>query len=201
MKQVVVVHGGETFASYEAYLAWLRMAQIDIGYQPERYWKSSLQQDLGEEYQIILPRMPNSLNARYSEWKTWFDKYIHQVEDGVVLVGHSLGGIFLAKYLSTENPEKRIAAVLLVAAPFDEEYEDGNSSSLNDFALPESLEKMQSQTGVIHLFQSTDDPVVAYSSVQKYKVALPEAILHMFSDRRHFDQESFPELVEVIRSL
>ena len=124
-KQVVVIHGGDTFQNYEEYLKFLRNFEIDI----ERYktdkedWKRPLRRVLGENYEVILPVMPNKTNAQYKEWKIWMDKILPFLNDGVILVGHSLGGSFLAKYLS-ENPfPKRISGVFFVAAMYDFDYD------------------------------------------------------------------------------
>ena len=108
-KQVVVIHGGDTFETYEEYLNFLRGYEIDI----ERYksdkrdWKPWLRQRLGSDYEVILPIMPNKTNARFDEWKIWFEKFIPFLHDNVLLIGHSLGGTFLAKYLS-ENKFSRV---------------------------------------------------------------------------------------------
>ena len=74
-KQVVIIHGGDTFGTYEEYLNFLLKYSIDI----ERYkfdkddWKKWLREDLGEGYEVILPIMPNKTNARFEEWKLWME--------------------------------------------------------------------------------------------------------------------------------
>ncbi|MBU2103945.1 alpha/beta hydrolase, partial [Patescibacteria group bacterium] len=114
------------------------------------------------------------------------------------LVGHSLGGIFLAKYFSEHTLLVSIAGLWLIAAPFDTEDTD---YSLADFTLPESLENVSKQAKHTVLYHSTDDPVVPFSALDKYKEKLPEATVRIFSDRGHFLQERFPELIEDIQSL
>jgi predicted alpha/beta-fold hydrolase len=46
--------------------------------------------------------MPNKLNARYHEWKIFFEGILSKLdrEDEITLVGGSLGGCFLLKYFS-----------------------------------------------------------------------------------------------------
>ena len=101
-KQILVIHGGDTFATQEEYLSFLRNYEINI----ERYktntddWKPWLREVLGDEYEVILPAMPNKFNARFDEWKLWFEKITPFLNDEIVLIGHSLGGAFLARYLS-----------------------------------------------------------------------------------------------------
>lgn len=39
--------------------------------------------------------MPNSNNAHYQEWKIIFDKIVTLLDEDVIFISHSLGGIFL----------------------------------------------------------------------------------------------------------
>ncbi len=196
-KQVLVIHGGDTFEKYEEYLGFLRGYQVDI----ERFktnktdWKPGLRQRLGDDYEVILPVMPNKTNAQYAEWKIWMDKLAGFLNDGVVLVGHSMGASFLAKYLSESQFPKKIKAVFLVAGVFEAD-EDGHS--LASFSLPE---KLNLQTENIYLYHSKDDHVVPFSALSKFEQALPGSKVRVLEDRQHINQEEFPELVEDILSL
>ncbi|HRH33232.1 MAG TPA: hypothetical protein PK720_03810, partial [bacterium] len=141
MKQIIVIHGGDAFDSYDDYLAFLQGYEIDRSIFLKGGWKQNLQKDLGGEYEVLLPVMPNKFNAKYLEWKIWFEKMIPFFESGIILIGHSLGGIFLAKYLAENNFSKKAQALFLVAAPFN----DVDTYSLADFGLPTSLAKCEEQ--------------------------------------------------------
>jgi len=198
-KQVVAIHGGDSFDTHEEYISFLKNFEIDgLEYFTRNNWKTTLQERLGNSFEVILPRMPNPFDARYAEWKIWFDKLIPFLEENVVLIGHSLGGIFLAKYLSENKFPKTITATILISAPFDGE---GDEESLVDFILPSSLELFEKQGGKIFLYQSKDDTSVLPIQCEKYKKALPNAQAMIFEDRGHFTQEEFPELVENIKNL
>ena len=203
MQHVFVIHGGTSvYEKYEDFLEQLRLKPIQIErYKSFRDWKSRLQDTLGPEYEVVSPGMPNKDSARYAEWKIWFERFIPFMQDGVVLVGHSLGGIFLAKYLAEHDIPKKISATFIVAAP----HESGGSSrwtrKMGEFALPASLEKFAKQGGDIHLYHSKDDQVVSFDELEKYQAALPTAAVHTFEDRGHFNLEEFPELVADIKNL
>ena len=196
-KQVVVIHGGDTFETYEEYLNFLRGYKIDI----ERYksdksdWKPWLRRQLGSDYEVILPIMPNKTNARFDEWKIWFEKLIPFLHDGTILIGHSLGGTFLAKYLSENRFPEKIKAVFLVGAVYDK---DDDGFSVVSFTLPE---KLNLQTETIYLYHSKDDPVVPFFALGQYKKVLPSAQTRVFDDRGHFNQEEFPELAQDVLNL
>ena len=196
-QQILVIHGGNAFEKYEEYLNYLKTKEVTLEKLRSMDWKESLGRMLGDEYQVLAPRMPNGQNARYSEWKIWFERIVPLLDEPVILIGHSMGGIFLVKFLSENVMPKKITATFLVAAPYNAEV----GESLVDFALTRDLTKFNEQGGKIFLYQSKDDPVVPFSHVEKYHKELPNAALRIFEDRQHFNQPELPELVENIKGL
>lgn len=195
-QQILAIHGGDAFETYEQYIERLRSIDLDLSRATFKGWKQSLPDVLGDDFEVIQPRMPNANNAKYLEWKIWFEKHIPFIRDNVILIGHSLGGIFLAKYLSEESLSKKVRATLLVAAPFN----TATQHPLADFNLLVSFEKFKKQAGEVYLFQSKDDDIVPYSNVESYLRELPNAHLMTFEDRGHFHAEAFPELIDVIKN-
>jgi predicted alpha/beta hydrolase family esterase len=198
-QQVLVIHGGTSFDTPEDYLDFIKTRELTLEkLMAGEDWKASLARALGDGFEILLPRMPNGTNARYAEWKIWLERCTEFVDDNVILIGHSLGGIFLARYLSEHDFACRLKATLLVAAPFDA---CSTVESLKDFSLPASLDRFAEQGGALYLVHSQDDPVVPFAEAAKYQHALPAAQLIAFGDRGHFSQPDFPELVNLLRSL
>ena len=192
--QVVVIHGGDAFSTHEEYLQFLKNFPLTIeSVRPKRDWKSFLPEVLGEGYDVLAPIMPNKTNAQFSEWCLWFEKMFPFLEDGVILIGHSLGGTFLAKYLAEHTFPKRIGALFLVAAPHD-----AHTEGVGDFLLPASLDGVRQQCATIVLFHSTDDDVVPFAQLAEYQQQLPNAHVTTFTDREHFNQSAFPELTSCI---
>lgn len=199
-KEAIFIHGGNAFSKYESFLGHLRTAELwnVLGERPKR-WKETLRTELGAEYDVYLPSMPNSENAKCDEWKIWFERYLALVHDGAVLVGHSLGGYFLTKYLTENEPSVRIGGLVLIAAPaYPEDFggEDGGDFYFDTNALPLLAER----AGKVVVFHSTDDPVVPFAHAETYSERVPGAELRTFIDRGHFLGETFPELIESIRS-
>lgn len=197
-RQILCIHGGEVFTRYEDYMRYLEEYQIDLEKMKRGDWKNRLQEMLGDDYEVILPVMPCKRNAKYTEWKIWFDKFVPLMREGVILIGYSLGGVFLAKYLNEREMPFRISATILVAAPFDTERTD---YELGDFSLPGSLEKFEKRSDKILLVFSKDDPVVPYSDLEKYRTALPKAETFTFEDRGHFGDSHFEELISLIKQI
>ncbi len=195
MRQVWVLHGGNTYDSYEAFLADLRSSSVD--YERLKYgtdWKPWLVGQLpGTD--VLLPGMPNKQNAQYEAWKIVFEKFIEHFSDDVQLVGHSLGAMFLAKYLQ-ENPlEVPVKRLVLISGAYDsDENEDLGSFGITSATrLPESASE-------IWLIHSEDDPIVPFTELAKFQADLPEAHTMTFTDRLHLWQETFPELATLLRT-
>lgn len=198
-QQIVVIHGGTTFNNPEAYSSFLDSFVVNLDklrYQKD--WKDTLQEELGLAYDVLQPRMPNNTNAHYNEWKIILDKIMEKVDEGVVLIGHSLGALFLVKYLSENNSTKKIKSLFLVAAPFDDESKE----SLGSFVLdPTKIEDVGEKVGSITLYYSKDDPVVSFSESDKYLQKFPQAILRVLDGREHFKQEKFPEIISDLQNV
>ena len=199
-KQVFIIHGGDTFKTYEEYLLFLKDWEIDFEKYKEnkKNWKINLQEELGDEFEVIAPKMPNKINAKYLEWKIWFEKFIPYITEGVILVGHSLGGSFLVKFLSENDMPKKIRGTFLVAPVYDEDSDD---YSLADFKLPDNLSGFEKQGGQIFIYHSEDDPVVPFNNLGKFKEKLSSAKTIIFKNKQHFGQEKLPEIVKDIKGL
>lgn len=197
-QQVVIVPGGKTFKTYQDYLDYLKNTEVDLEKYMEKDWKSQLQEDLGEEYEVFLLKMPNPTNAKYKEWKLFFDKIISLLRENPILVGHSLGGVFLVRHLSENNLNSKVLDSMLIGAPYSEKE---SQEYLEEFIVPDNLEGFRAQNKNIFIYHSKDDPVVPYINFKKYQEAFPQAITRSFEDKGHFKQSEFPELVKDIKSL
>lgn len=197
-QQVVIVPGGETFKTYQEYIEDLKNTKIDLEKYRRKDWKSQLQEDLGEKYEVFLLKMPNPNNAKYKEWKLFFDKVTSLLKENPVLVGHSLGGVFLVRYISEDNLNLKVLASMLIGAPYSEKEMQEYSEN---FIAPDNLERFRAQNKNIFIYHSKDDPVVPYINFKKYQEAFPQAITRSFEDKDHFKQDKFPELVRDIKSL
>ena len=198
MQQVISIHGATTFANYEDYLDNLATKSISIDRLiSKQMWRELLQQNLGDRYQVLLPAMPNKTNARYSEWKLWFDNISKVITDDCILIGHSMGAVFLAKYLSENTFPRKIKATILIATPYDDETEE----DLNDFKLDTITDLFRSQAGRVIVINGDDDPVISQSDINKYKNDLSDAEFITLPAPDHFMRQDFPELVERIKTL
>lgn len=191
--QVCIIHGGTVFYSDEQYRQALR--DLTLSYDRLLYapsWKNWLAEQL-PDHDVLLPSMPNKINAKYDDWALYFSKVVPFLRPDAVLIGHSLGGIFLAKYFTENPPAKPFAKLILIAAP----YEDESSESLKGFKLTDAS-ALTDMFGEIHLLHSTDDPVVPFTEKNKYVLDLPDVKVHTFDDKQHFNEPALPLLVQLV---
>lgn len=193
MKQVLIIHGGDSFSSYEDYFENLKTTTLDYErIKPSRRWKDTIIETF-QDSDILTPTMPNSANAQFEEWSIWFEKIIPFLQDDVRLIGHSLGAMFLAKYLHQKPLQNPVRQLILIAGDYDED-----SQGYGSFAI-DSATGLEKSADEIHLFHSKDDFVVPFSELEKYEADLPSAHMHVFDDRNHFLDAAFPELIELLK--
>lgn len=194
MKQILIIHGGDSFLTYEEYLDNLKNTSIDYErLKPKKNWKDLIVEKI-QDADILLPGMPNSSNAQFEEWKIWFEKILPFLHDDVRLIGHSLGAMFLAKYLHSNTLKMPVKQLILVAPGYDEDV-----LGYGSFAV-ESAKGLEKSAEEIHIFHSKDDFVVPFSELAKFQADLPTAKVHIFNDRTHFLDDNFPEIIELINS-
>lgn len=199
--QIAFIHGGEVFADRKEVVEHLRTVRQlrDPLWSPEprRHYHVAIARRFYDDAEIFMPEMPNKLDARYDEWETWFDRHVPLFRDGIILVGSSLGGLFLAKYLATRTLRVKVRLLALVAAPFDDE----SKGTLGDFRLPADIDGITRQAEQILLYHSKDDPIVPFSELEKYARALSGAETVVFGNRGHFQVGDFPELADRITNV
>lgn len=197
--QIFIVHGGMTFKNDEDYLDHLNNREINIE-KKIRWAADYLDKELGEDFQIIRPRMPLEDNAKYRDWKIYFERHFPYLRDNVILIGNSLGGVFLAKYLSENKFPKKILATYLVCAPFDDTLTD--EDLVGGFELGDDLSMIQENSKNLTLLFAKDDECVPVEHAEKYRAKLKDANIIIYDHiEGHFSVPELPEIVEMIRGL
>ncbi len=191
--QLIFIHGGDAFRDSEKLYAALRARSFNP-YEVKKKWQEELFANLASTHECHRLQLPNSFWADYEAWKIWFEKMVPYLRDGVTLVGHSLGGAFLFRYLSEATLPVSVRQTHLIA-PVVLPLEDCEGFYL-DLA---SWHGFKTVPGDLHLWHSEDDTIVPIAHSERVQELYPSAVLHRFTDRFHFIGESFPEIEAVIR--
>lgn len=195
--QIFFIHGGDTFKNRKDYLYWLKTRKISL--ENRKKWGGEyLDKELGKKFQIIRPQMPLRENANYEDWKIYFERYISYLKNNIIFIGSSLGGMFLAKYLSEHRFLKKILSTYLVCPPFDNTI--AGEQLVNRFKLGSDLSLLEKNSKNLYLMFSADDNVVPVSHAEKYRQKLKNAKIFIYKNKNgHFRIPKFPEIVKMIK--
>jgi predicted alpha/beta hydrolase family esterase len=157
----------------------------------------SLRHSLGPTYEIRYPRMPNEDDPSYATWKVALENEFVTLNDGAILVGHSVGGTILINALAEDPPERVFGAIVLIAAPFVGEggWQSDDVKAQRDLGgkLP---------TGVpIYLYHGLADDTAPPSHAELYARAIPQAHLYRLPGRDHQLNNDLTEIAAKIQSL
>lgn len=169
------------------------------GYQEgSDFLLSYLRTSLGSGYELLSPRMPNPENPHFKSWKVKLEKVLASIEDdNVILVGHSLGGSVLLKFLSESSLNKNIAGLFLIAPP----YWGSTNWEVDEYRLRKDFSLKLSQVPQVFLYHSSDDEVVPIRHMCYYAEELPHAKIRALNKTGHLFSKGLPELVDDIKSL
>lgn len=195
--QIFVVHGGMTFKNQKDYMHYLKTKKVSV--KPKKYWRTDyLRKKLGKNFEVIAPRMPQQDNAKYNEWKIYFERYFPLLKNNIILIGTSLGGIFLAKYLSENKFPRKIVSTYLVCSPFDNSLP--SEDLVGGFKLKSDLSLLERNSPKLNLLFSKDDDVVPLAHAKKYKAKLKKPNIVIYESKNgHFQISEFPEIVKMIK--
>lgn len=180
MKQTILIHG----APYEQeFYDPEKSSPSNSGWFPWLQKQVALKNGLCQALEF-----PRPFDPLYEDWVSVFEQF--KINEESILIGHSCGGGFLIRYLS-ENKNVRPAKVILVAPWID----TGNELTTDFFKF--DIDTSLTDRTVVHLIISHDD-IENLSSFVVIQEKLPKLIIHQFTDKEHFTEKEFPELLELI---
>ncbi len=96
-KRAFIVHGWEGYPK-EAWFPWL---------------KRELEK---RDFKVKVPDMPNPSYPRINTWVGHLKKIVRYVDDDTYLIGHSIGGQTVLRYIQGLSYNKKVGGALLVAS-------------------------------------------------------------------------------------
>jgi hypothetical protein len=155
----------------------------------------SLKRELGGEYEVRYPRMPDEDDPSYARWSTAIRREMTALDDGAVVVGHSVGAAILVDVLAGPPPGKRLGAIVLIGAPF---VGEGGWPS-EEFELTSDLGAKLPPGMRVHVFHGLRDETAPPSHAGLYALAIPQAQVHQLPRRDHQLNNDLSEVAEAIR--
>lgn len=186
MKNVIIIHGKP---SKENYYDPAGYTSSNFGWIP---WTQN--QLVVRDIKVDVPEMPHAYLPEYQTWKRELERF--DITPETTLVGHSMGGGFLLRWLS-ENPDATPARVILVAPSLDPLRQ--NETGFCEFEIdPTITERTQ-----LIVMTSDNDSDKAEQSRKLITDTLPAADIRMYSGFGHFIPEhtgknTLEELVAII---
>lgn len=164
---------------------------------PERGGLAAYLREALNSYRLISPQMPQPEAPTYRAWRDAVTHALPEAGAAPYLVGHSLGGSVLLKYLSEEGAGERIGGLFLVAAPYWglEHWEAAEYTLRADYT-----ERLSPEVPVF-IYSSRDDAVVPVSHAERYAREIASSRLRILEGRGHAFRSGLDELVADIRSL
>jgi predicted alpha/beta hydrolase family esterase len=141
-KRILILHGWNSNSKE----AWFPLAEKEFS-------------DLGCD--VTVPDLPGDYFPDYNGWLQTIEDFVP--DENAILIGHSLGGVAILKYLS--QTEIKVKQIVLVATPI-EPMDFGQIESF--FETDFNWEKIKKNAGKISLIYDENDPVIPLEHGKKF---------------------------------
>ncbi len=159
---------------------------------PEDHWFSKAKELFEKQgWVTFIPQLPGNYFPKKDDWLKVIEDL--QVDENWVLIGHSLGGVAILKYL--EIAKKPITQAILIATPFEEmEFTPIQNFFENDF----DWKMIKNNCPRFDIVNETDDSVVDLEDGKKFEKAL-SGKLHILPGYSHFHSIDLGFLEKLIK--
>jgi predicted alpha/beta hydrolase family esterase len=187
MKNAIILHGAPEKENYY---------DASKPSESNAHWLPWLQKELLiRNIAVATPEVPLSFEPKWQLWCKEIERY--DIGPETILVGHSAGGGFWAKYLS-QHPEVHAGPLFLIAP-----WLDPDKTLQEDFFAGDFDVELVQRTQGITVYISDDDSESVQKSVQRIREEIPGVKFRQFSGYGHFTYENlkgvvFTELLEDI---
>ncbi len=156
MKKVFIVHGFEG--------------------KPNGGWRPWLMGELEKlDIYACALAMPEPYFPKCTDWISEISRHIKEADEGIFLVGHSLGVPAILHYLETVNFAKKFGGIFLVSGPCEKEadFEDEKYLKLKSFYdKPFNFKSIKNKSQRFVVIHGEDDQMVDFSHAQKLSQVL-----------------------------
>ena len=172
---------------------------------------ASLKRELGDGFDVRYPRMPDEDDPKYARWKPAIEREVDALDDGAVVVGHSIGGTMLVNALAEGVKEGTDEEMFSCAGRSPDSFSSragplpsqGNKAVKlaaiilisapfvgeggwpgDEFTLPGDLGAKLPQGVPVHVLEGLADETTPPAHADLYARAIPQAQVHRLPGRR-----------------
>jgi len=167
--------------------------------RPDEAWLPWLKAELESRgYQVALPAMPNPEHPVISTWIEFIQSLVGTPDEKTVLVGHSIGGQAVLRYLETVGAAGgKVAQTVLVASVFpvartaeQADQETGGNAVLRPwFSQGVDAALVKAAAGRCTVILADNDPYISWASaVATFKSNLDPTII-IEPGKGHFNED------------
>ncbi len=157
-----------------------------------------LRSGLGMFDRICAPLMPHPEYPDYAEWEAGLARHLECVHVGTLLVGHSLGGSVLLKYLTEHRLEERVGGVFAIGSPYWGADPDWD---VEPFKFRTDAPVALDDTGHTFIYHSSDDEVIPFAHHDAYARKFPGAKLRAVEGVAHDFVSGVEIVMEDLRAI
>jgi predicted alpha/beta hydrolase family esterase len=114
----------------------------------------------------------------------------------MILVGHSVGGSVLLKYLCESDRAWQVAGLFVIAAPY---WGADESWQWDAATLPADAASKLVGNWPLFFYHSRDDEIVPFAHLSLYAATLPRATIRVFDGRGHQFRNDLGEVAADIK--
>jgi predicted alpha/beta hydrolase family esterase len=140
-----------------------------------------LRRELGGGYEVWYPRMPSEDDPSYATWSAAIRHELAALGDGAAVVGHSVGATIMVHAIAEQPPQRDLATIVLISAPFVGE----GGWPADEFQLSGDLGAKLPPGASVYVFHGADDQIAPPSHANLYARAIPQAQVHRLPGRDH----------------
>lgn len=184
MVKIYLVHGWGGSPHGEGWFGWL------------------MQECEKRNIELIIPEMPNTNNPKINEWVGKM-KDIVEVSEETYLVGHSIGGQAIMRFLEGLDDGK-IGGVVFVAGWFnllETAYEDEGEREIAKpwLETPIDCEKVKENVGGVLAIFSTNDDCVPVSDSKLFEERLGAEIIIKENEGHFNETKEIKEIIDFVK--
>lgn len=164
------------------------------------HWYQWLEDKMTEKgLRVLRPEFPGGDLQTFDTWMAVMTKHEKEIGDNTIIVGHSLGGILLARWLETHV----VGAAVFVAAPYKEERQlwsrvpSRPSKTSGFFTRAPDWAEIRSHARIFRLFYGDKDILIPSDHAETYSRELRCNVTWILSGGHLDEMSGFTEFTSL----